>query len=124
MKNIILFLLTLLLISCNNATDPTVQIPSLPCNPIPTDGAIDQPCNLYLRWEYADTNYTVFDICFSSDSGMIEEDWMNTIVWRTEKNYVLILGLNDSTTYYWQVVVEISNTEMAKGPIWKFETGE
>lgn len=92
------------------------NVPAVPFNPEPTDGALDQFNNLVLRWESSKADSYDLYIGFAEDKlELYQADIKESAV----ELYDLLFG----TTYYWKVVAKnrFGNTE---GPIWKFTTGQ
>ncbi|MCX7654367.1 MAG: hypothetical protein N2Z58_06815 [Fervidobacterium sp.] len=92
------------------------NVPAVPFNPEPPDGATDQFNRLVLRWESSKAESYDLYIGFAPDKlDLLEGDIKLSAV----EFYDLLFG----TTYYWKVIAKnrFGNSE---GPIWKFTTGQ
>ncbi|NPU89427.1 MAG: fibronectin type III domain-containing protein [Fervidobacterium sp.] len=92
------------------------NVPAVPYNPEPPDGAVDQFNNLVVRWESAKADAYDLYLGFS-------EDTLELYLENVKESAVEVRDLLFGTTYYWKVVAKnrFGNTE---GPIWKFTTGQ
>jgi hypothetical protein len=100
----------------NVTTGP--QYPQYPNNPVPADGAVNQPLHVTLSWQDGDANHPAqsWDVCFG-----IYNNPPTVASERTATSYdpgTLAAG----TTYHWQVVARYSDGGMTRGPEWTFTT--
>jgi hypothetical protein len=95
--------------------------PTVPSNPIPPDGAVNQPLTVMLDWESeptAGTNMGVFfaNVYFGTDPDPSVELW--------NLNPPQQVGpLTPHTTYYWKVKSIVTDYGWTMGPLWTFSTG-
>ncbi|MGC8956060.1 MAG: hypothetical protein ACP5JS_08270 [Fervidobacterium sp.] len=92
------------------------NVPGVPFNPEPSDGATNQFNNLVLRWEsFKAESYDLY-LGFS-------EDKLELAATDLTESAVQMQDLLFGTTYYWKVVAKnrFGNSE---GPVWKFTTGQ
>ncbi|MEN3042677.1 MAG: hypothetical protein ABDH59_05180, partial [Fervidobacterium sp.] len=92
------------------------NVPAVPFNPEPPDGATDQFNRLVLRWESSKAESYDLYIGFAPDKlDLLEGDLKLSAV----ELYDLLFG----TTYYWKVIAK-NRFGKSEGPIWKFTTGQ
>ncbi|WP_448376210.1 fibronectin type III domain-containing protein [Fervidobacterium sp.] len=92
------------------------NIPAVPFNPAPEDGATDQFNNLILRWESAKADSYDLYIGFSKDA-------LEIFAYDIKESAAELRDLLFGTTYYWKVVAK-NRFGSAEGPVWKFTTGQ
>ena len=91
-------------------------------DPVPGNGAVDQPLSLNLVWKVdgkkanVDLTYNIY--LFESNSTV-----QNLLGEDVVLNTVTTSGLKESTTYYWYVVVKYKGNKVAFSPTWSFKTG-
>ncbi|ODN31049.1 fibronectin type III domain-containing protein [Fervidobacterium thailandense] len=91
------------------------NVPTVPFNPEPPDGATDQFTNLVLRWESSKAESYDLYMGFVPDKlELVYEDLKESAV----EMYDLLFGVK----YYWKVVAKNRFGE-AEGPVWSFTTG-
>jgi len=90
-------------------------------DPVPGNGALDQSLGFALKWKVegkkAGTNLTYSIYIFESNSTvqkLVGED--------ISALEVTVSGLNNSTTYFWYVVVKYEGSKIAFSPTWSFKT--
>ncbi|WP_297335550.1 carboxypeptidase-like regulatory domain-containing protein [Algoriphagus sp.] len=91
-------------------------------DPVPGNGAVDQPLSFTLSWNVDQENrgveldYTVY--LFESGSTT------QTIVSENLQNReAVISNLKTNTTYFWYVVAKFDGKNVANSPTWTFRTG-
>jgi uncharacterized protein (TIGR02145 family) len=94
------------------------QPPTIPSNPQPINGAIDQPVNTTLSWTCTDieNDPLTFDVYFGAtnppslvSSGQTAADYNPGL-------------LDNSTTYLWKIVAHDNQTNTTEGPVFTFTT--
>ena len=126
----VFFLLLFIIGGCSTNNNNINQIKQFNCFsiiPYPPDNSTNIPCNVTLSWGCnKDINditdkIVIVDICLTSVEGLIESDewWYVT----SDKNtYLNENNLKNNTTYYWSLIYTNEDSEIVKGPIWKFKT--
>ncbi len=96
----------------------TNQPPEVPSNPLPADGAINQPVNTTLSWTCTDpeNDPLTYDIYFGTetDPPLFDEGISNP--------YYDPGILNYGITYYWKIIAHDDHGNLTTGPIWNFTT--
>lgn len=92
------------------------NVPAVPFNPDPEDGAVDQFNKLVLKWESAKAE--AYDIYVG-----FTEDMLELFQTDLKESAVEITDLLFGTTYYWKVVAK-NRFGQSEGPVWKFTTGQ
>ncbi|HOM73600.1 MAG TPA: fibronectin type III domain-containing protein, partial [Fervidobacterium sp.] len=92
------------------------NVPAVPFNPEPVDGAVDQFNSLVMRWESAKADSYDLYIGFSEDKVEIFASDM-------EESAIEMYDLLFGTTYFWKVVAK-NRFGSSEGPIWRFTTGQ
>jgi hypothetical protein len=89
-----------------------------PTDPTPANGATDQPTDMLLSWTYdiPSSGGITFDIYLSSNSVplLLESDYGFTTIH--------VSGLDNATTYYWQVVAKNQDGTSRTSALWQFTT--
>ena len=118
---ILSFSLLIGLSGCDNDKDddpPSNSPPSQPSDPVPADSATDQSINIDLSWICSDPDgdSLTFDVHFGTTTNpqVVSSG-------QTETNYNLGV-LENSATYYWQIVAHDNHTHTIAGPVWSFTT--
>ncbi len=120
---LVVFIFSLLLLSCNKeetTQPPSNKVPSTPSNPIPTNGATNTSRTPVLSWVCSDPDagdIVTYDIYFSSinpPDTRIDSDWIFT-------NYTLH-DLDTMRTYYWRITAKDTKGASSIGPVWRFTT--
>lgn len=112
--------------TCIN-TPPINTAPYAPVNPEPADQAVKvqvmvsgQPVAVFLNWTGEDPN-PWDEVTYSLYMGKTPDNLELTAEGITDSNY-LKTGLEESTTYYWKVIVKDGAGEETPGPVWRFTT--
>lgn len=98
---------------------PSNHPPRAPANPQPSDGAIDQPISLTLRWTSGDPDGDAlrYDVFFEASDASPDD--------RLGRNLsaasLTLDNLAFSTTHYWQVIASDGKAQTG-GPVWSFTT--
>ena len=92
------------------------NVPAVPFNPEPADGAVDQFNSLVMRWESAKADSYDLYMGFS-------EDKLDVVAADLQESAVEMYNLLFGTTYYWKVVAK-NRFGTSESPIWKFTTGQ
>ena len=89
-----------------------------PTNPVPADGATNQPVHLTLAWQDGDADHPAqsWDVCFG-----IYNNPPTVSSAQSARTYELGT-LAPSTTYHWNVVARYSDGGQTRGPEWTFTT--
>jgi uncharacterized protein (TIGR02145 family) len=92
--------------------------PSIPSNPSPANGSLNQPLNPTLSWTCTDpeNGQLMYDLYFSNTNPptlLISNLMGNT--WAPGQ-------LSEGVTYYWKVVVHDNENYTIPGPVWSFTT--
>ena len=95
--------------------------------PVPADGAVDVPLNIWLSWQTGGGGVSgeLYDVYFGKvnpPTELICEDWDQIVCEVSDPNAADPNSLGCSTTYYWQVIVD-GNCGIFEGPVWSFTTG-
>ena len=117
-----LFLMTagmvMLLIGYGCSNSDVTTYPQYPTNPVPADGAVNQPLDVTLSWQDGDADHPAesWDVCFGiyNDPPTVDSELTAT----SYDPGPLAAG----TTYHWQVVARYSDGGMTPGPEWTFTT--
>jgi photosystem II stability/assembly factor-like uncharacterized protein len=96
------------------------QSPYKPSNPVPADGATDQPTTLTLTWSGGDPD-TGDSVTYKVFFGTTSSFGDNATATVTTPSYTLI-GLALNTTYYWKVVAVDSKDAATESDVWSFTT--
>jgi hypothetical protein len=118
--NIILFaiLSSLIFFSCtfndpNNVVNPPVT--TLPTNPVPVNGAVNQENIIKLSWQYAGADsFTVYFDTQNPPQKIIKKN--------LTQNSITTFAAGNSTTYYWKISAKYKSGASVEGPVWKFTT--
>jgi hypothetical protein len=90
-------------------------------DPVPGNGAVDQVTSILLKWKLDGKNTTAN---FTYNIYMFEAN--STVQKLVGEDItipeVMVSGLNNSTTYFWYVVVKYNNNKIAFSPTWSFKT--
>ena len=110
----------LILLACGCSKDTTKpQAVQYPKDPVPANGATNQPVNVTLSWQDGDADYLAqsWGVCF----GLYNNP---PAVSSAQSTRTYNPGpLQPSTTYHWNVVARYSNGGQTRGPEWTFTTG-
>ena len=96
------------------------NLPNIPTNPTPQNGAINQPINPTLSWTGGDPDNgdsVTYSVYLDSSSNPTTKR-CSSITSAT----CSIIGLNYNQQYYWQVVATDNQGASTPGPIWSFTT--
>lgn len=109
-----------LAVSCGDrASDSRNQLPAVPSNPSPADGAIDQVLDVQLSWQCSDPDgdNLIYDIYFGTvmNPPLIDHDLISS--------HFVLDSLEESTFYYWKIVARDEFSRETEGPLWWFTTG-
>lgn len=91
-------------------------------DPVPGNGAVDQPLSLNLVWK-VDGKKTNIDLTYNIYLFESNSTVQNLLGEDVVLNKVTTSGLKMSTTYYWYVVVKYKGNKVAFSPTWSFKTG-
>lgn len=105
-------------------SDLSCGAPTVPANPVPPDGAVDQPHDVALEWEsYAPVGTGLGEygniVYFGTDPDPPRHS--PQLPW-AEPPYP-VGNLSPNTTYYWRVVSVVTDYGSTTGPVWQFTTG-
>ncbi len=97
-----------------NQTSP----PAAPTTSVPSNGAINQPTSIILSWG-SGSNATSYSIRVSTGAA-----FATTIVYQQGLTVptIIINGLSDSATYYWQVTASNNVGSSSWSGVWSFST--
>ena len=92
--------------------------PTVPSNPVPTNGAVNIQLSTTLNWTSTDLEGEAvhFDVYFG-----IGEPLARVATNISPRNHS-VSGLSLLTTYYWRVVARDTNGQESTGPTWSFRT--
>jgi len=94
--------------------------PTVPSNPLPPDGAIDQPLDVTLDWDSEPTIGTGLGVFFGVVYLGTE---MEPPLYTTMVDPPYNVGpLDPATTYYWRINSVVSDYGSTLGPVWQFTT--
>lgn len=91
-------------------------------DPVPGNGAVDQPLSFTLGWNVdqedrsVELDYTVYLFESGSTSQTIVSE-------NLQNREAVISNLNTNTTYFWYVVAKFDGKNVANSPTWTFRTG-
>jgi hypothetical protein len=110
-------LLILLASGCSKHTTQP-QAVQYPKDPVPANGATNQPIHLTLSWQDGDADHPAqsWDVCFG-----LYNDPPTVSSAQPARTYDPG-ALQTSTTYHWNVVARYSNGGQTRGPEWTFTT--
>lgn len=98
---------------------PTIAgFPLIPTTPAPLNNSSNNSLTISLSWSFG-ANSSTYDLWFGPKGNMVKVI-DNTTVSGISGSFAAS-GLNQSTTYQWQVVERNSNGTL-KGPVWSFTT--
>jgi hypothetical protein len=100
-----------------NSTGP--QAVQFPKNPVPADGATNQPLHLTLSWQDGDADHPAqsWDVCFGIYSRPpVVSSGQTTTSYDPG-------SLATGTTYHWKIVAKYNQGQETSGPEWTFTTG-
>lgn len=94
--------------------------PSVPTIQSPGDYATEQPTCLTLSWMCDDIegDPITYDIYFGTDNPPVTK-----VTSDLTGEYLIIGGLDESTTYFWRVIAKDDHSNSTTGPVWSFTTG-
>jgi len=112
--------------------DATNQLPNLPSNPSPANGASVDPCSppTCLGWDGGDPDIgdTVkYDIYFAANTpnpypsawvAQIPYTGLTSLTWCPPGGFSILSGI----TYYWKIVATDSHGAIREGDVWSFTT--
>ena len=96
------------------------NLPNIPTNPTPQNGAINQPINPTLSWTGGDPDSgdsVTYSVYLDSSSNPTTKRFSSI-----SSSTCSIIGLNYNQQYYWQVVATDNQGASTPGPIWSFNT--
>lgn len=104
-----------ILAGCFKKDTPTEPVadPQVPVNLLPADKAGQQELAVELQWN--STGALSYDVYFGTVN---PPPYFKNVSDRK----LTVTGLTHSTTYYWQVKANISNSNYKLGPVWSFTT--
>jgi len=120
-SRITIITVTLLLIfGCSDdSLSPEINVPqdpNSPHNPQPSNNASGQPLAITLNWDCQ--NADLYHIYFGENNPPMLQGVVDT-------NSYMIIGLDESLTYYWQVeAINLASGDTTLGPVWRFSTDE
>ncbi len=111
-------LLVLLLASGCSKHTAKPQTVTYPKDPVPANGATNQPLHVTLSWQDGDADYQAqsWDVCFGIYANP------PTVSYAQSAKAYDPGTLQPSTTYHWNVVARYSNGGQTRGPEWTFTT--
>ncbi|MQY71680.1 hypothetical protein GH141_07105 [bacterium] len=94
------------------------NLPLIPSDPHPSDGASGQPRSLTLRWSGGDPDPELcyYDLYFGNTTPPPLKE-VNLL-----ERHCEIVDLDTNTTYYWMIMAQDEQGDTAAGPIWSFTT--
>lgn len=90
-------------------------------DPVPGNGAVDQLTGVLLKWKVdgkKSTNDFTYSIYMFEANSTVQKIVGEDITIPE----VMVSGLNNSTTYFWYVVINYQNSRIAFSPTWSFKT--
>jgi TolB protein len=97
-----------------------IQFPDIAFDPLPSDGAENQPRDLTLSWSSAriENDSLLYDVfLFKSNMNQPLESLIDH-----PDTFLIIENLDYATTYFWQVNIKSSTGGATQGDIWNFTT--
>ena len=90
-------------------------------DPVPGNGAVDQPLSITLKWKMEGNNSTIlisYSVYIFQSNSTVQQLLGENI----DLQEVTTSGLIASTTYFWYVVAKYEGTKVAFSPTWSFKT--
>jgi len=92
-------------------------------DPVPGNGAVDQPFAIALKWKMEGNKANVliaYNIYIFESNSTVQ----NLLGENVDLQEVTTSGLKASTTYFWYVVAKYEGAKVAFSPTWSFKTRE
>lgn len=121
MKRLVVIILTLsvFVLMCTKSTEPENSPPHEPGNPVPANGATNQPLSAVLQWSGGDpdSDPVQYDVYFGTNASppLVSSNQYG-------RNYIPDL-LDYNTQYFWKIVAEDDHDHVTEGSTWNFTTG-